>query len=100
MTTTTNLADFGQRERSLLIELLTAWNEQGLPDDFEDDEVVPMMNTSSGNVFLTNAEYQAAMMNGDNLETFYSCGNCGKEGFKEDFTEYTEDNCTECLDQF
>jgi hypothetical protein len=96
--TTTNLADFRSRERRLLIELLTAWEEQGLPDDFYEEEVVPMFNRNSGNVFLTNSEFQVAMMNGDKLESFYSCPNCGHEGFKED-CELNDDGCNECCPQ-
>ena len=42
--TTTNLSDFGYRELAMLEELLKAMREQGLPDDFSDDEVHPMMN--------------------------------------------------------
>lgn len=84
MNTTTNIADFGSRERKMLIELLTAWDNVGLPADFSCDEVVPMMNTSSGNVFLTNSEYQVAMMNGDELESFYTSPYEGKEGFFDD----------------
>ena len=62
--TTTNLSDFGYRELAMLEDLLKAMREQGLPDDFYDEEVHPMMNQNSGNVFLTNSEYQVAMMNG------------------------------------
>lgn len=77
--TTTDLAEFGSRERWLLVELLTAWDKQGLPKDFYDDDVRAMMNHNSRNVFLTNSEYQVAMMNGDKLEMWYSCSNCGHE---------------------
>jgi hypothetical protein len=94
-TTTTNLSDFGSRERWILVELLTAWDKQGLPDDFEEDEVTVMMNRNSGNVFLTNSEFQIAMMNGNNLEIFYTCSNCGHEGFKED-CQLNNDGCNEC----
>lgn len=31
--TTTDLAEFGSRERQLLIDILIAWREQGLPED-------------------------------------------------------------------
>jgi len=93
--TTTDLADFGSRERWLLVELLTAWDQQSLPEDFCDDEVRPMMNRNSGNVFLTNSEYQVAMMNGDKLEIWHSCGNCGHEGFAEDCI-LNDDRCNEC----
>lgn len=93
--TTTNLADFGSRERAMLVDLLNAWREQGLPEEFCEDEVVPMMNRNSGCVFLTNSEYQVAMMNGDDLEMFYSCLNCGHEGFRED-CQLNDEGCNEC----
>ena len=93
--TTTNLADFGSREREMLIDLLTAWRKQGLPDDFYGNEVQAMMNRNSGCVFLTNSDYQTAMMNGDNLEIWHNCWNCGHEGFAED-CQLEEDCCNEC----
>lgn len=96
--TTTNLADFGYRERAILIDLFNAWHKDGLPEDFCTDEVVPMMNFNSGNVFLTNSEYQVCMMNGDKLETWYNCGNCGHEGFAED-CQLNDDGCNECKEQ-
>ena len=92
---TTNLADFGSRERGLLIELLTAWQNQGIPDDFYGDEVTAMMNRNSGYVFLTNSDYQTAMMNGDKLEIWHNCGNCGHEGFAED-CQLNDEGCNEC----
>ena len=94
--TTTDLAQFGHREREMAQELLNQWNKGNLPKDFYDDEVTIMMNDQSGNVFLTNSDYQVAMMNGDDLEMFYSCSECGNEGFKEDFDDETE--CEGCLE--
>lgn len=89
--TTTDLARFGSRERALLIELLTAWQDEGLPEDFDNDEVRPMLNTQSASVFLTNADYAVAMMNGDQLESFYSTPYEGREGFwSELVAEYDE----------
>ncbi len=85
--TTTDFSKFGYRERFIAEQLLHKWNERGLPKDFADDEVTIMMNTQSGNVFLTNAEFQVAMMNGDNLESFYTDFETGEEGFKEDLSE-------------
>jgi len=95
--TTTNLSDFGSRERELLIELLTAWQKQGLPNDFYSEGVIPMFNRNSGYVFLTNSEYQTAMMNGDKLEIWHNCGNCGHEGFAEDCM-LSDDGCNECCE--
>ena len=90
--TTTNLAEFGHREREMATDLLNAWREQGLPEDFYDEDVRIMMNFNSGNVFLTNGDYQVAMLNGDKLESFYSLPYSGNEGFLEDFENYTEDD--------
>lgn len=85
--TTTDFSRFGYRERKMAEELLMAWREQGLPEDFYDDEVAIMMNLYSGYVFLTNSEYQVAMMNGDQLESFYTDPETGEEGFREDLSE-------------
>lgn len=92
--TTTDMAKFGSREREMQLELLKAMDEQGLPEEFEVDGVVVMFNTNSGCVFLTNSEYQTAMMNGDKLEMFCNCPECGREGFKDDFEK--DSDCEEC----
>lgn len=91
-TTTTDLSEFGFRELNELSILIKAMVTQGLPRDFNSDGVVPMFNKNSGNVFLTNSEYQVAMMNGNNLESFYSCPECGHEGFLEDMFHLNADN--------
>lgn len=96
--TTTDLAQFGSRERWMLVELLTAWDKQGLPQEFYDDEVRPMMNRNSGEVFLTNADYQTCMMNGNKLEMWHNCPNCGHEGFAED-CQLNDEGCNECQDE-
>ena len=95
MTTTTDLAEFGFTEREELIRILTTWQFPGLPNDFEDREVTSMFNKNSGNVFLTNSEYQCAMMNGDNLESWYNCSNCGHDGFYED-CQLNDEGCNIC----
>lgn len=94
--TTTDLADFGSREIALLVEILNAWLDQGLPEEFLDEEVRPMFNKNSGEVFLTNSEYQVAMMADDKLEEWFHCPNCGHEGFKEDCQLTQEGYCKEC----
>lgn len=86
MITTTDFSKFGHRERELAEVLLKAWNTQGLPQDFENNEVTIMFNTHSGNVFLTNSEFQVAMMNGEILETYYTNFETGEEGFKDELS--------------
>lgn len=93
---TSDLAQFGHREKQMAGELLQAMCK-GLPEDFEDDGVTVAMNRNSGFVFLTNAEYQVAMMNGDKLESFYSCPQCGHEGFKEEMKHKGNVECKRYL---
>ena len=99
--TTTNLSDFGYRELAMLKDLISAMMEQGLPDNFSDDEVVPMMNQNSGNVFLTNSDYEVAKLNGDDLEMFYNLSYNGNEGFASDlYDEFCHGNiCDEDLEE-
>jgi len=92
--TTTDLSKFGYRERGLAENLLREWRIQGLPDDFYDEEVAIMLNTNSGYVFLTNSECQVCMLNGEKLESFYTCSNCGNEGFEEGILH--DGKCKEC----
>jgi hypothetical protein len=95
--TTTDLAKFGWREKKMAAQLLGAMIDQGLPDGFDDDAVTVMMNTHSGCVFLTNSEYQAAMMNGDKLEVWHNCPECGHEGFLEDMDHDGSHGCARFL---
>lgn len=89
--TTTDLSKFGYREKAMASDLLKAMVDHGLPNDFEDNEVTVMMNTNSGNVFLTNSEYQVAMLTyKGKLESFYSCPICGCEGFWDEVKNIKE----------
>lgn len=89
---TSDLSRFGWREKRQAARLLMAAAEQGLPEEFYDDEVTVYFNTHSGCVFLTNSEYQAAMLNGDRLELWHSCPYCGHEGFAEEMDHEPEDS--------
>ena len=71
-TNTTDLADFGTREIRMARNLLDAWLTHGLPDHFEHDGVTVMFNPQSGWVFLTNAEYQVAVMEDGDLVSFHT----------------------------
>jgi len=95
---TDKFEDFGSRERLMVVELLNAWDEQGLPDSFYEDEVKPMLNRNSGYVFLTNSDYQVAMMNGDKLELFLFTPYDGEEGFLDELIEICDGFLWEDLD--
>lgn len=89
--TITNLADFGYRELEMAAKLLTAYKSKNdLTRYFDDDGVTIMMNQNSGNVFLTNSNFDVAMMNGDDLEDWFYTPCSGYEGFAEDLKEQYE----------
>ena len=82
---TTNLADFGRKELAETRDLLDAMLNNGLPDDFDDEGVVVAFNRNSGYVFLTNDEYQVAMVGDDGkLYSWYDTPYYGHEGSYED----------------
>ena len=86
--TTTNLAEFGNIEREEAGKLLTAYSRNpNVCPYFEDNGVQVMMNTYSGNVFLTDENYNVLMLNGDKLEGFYNSPYEGHEGFFEELVE-------------
>ena len=87
---TSDIAKFGARERAILVELLEAWGRDGLPSDFDDYEVQPMFNMNSGYVFLTNAEYQTAIMEDGKLVSHYFLPYAGIEGTLSELIEEFE----------
>ena len=86
---TSDLIYFGARERAILVELLEAWSRDGLPSDFYEENVHPMFNMNSGYVFLTNEDYQTAIMEDGKLVSHYVLPYEGIEGtlseLKEEF---------------
>ena len=83
MTITTNFADFGSRERRELRRILEAWEKSGLPENFGRDGVRPMFNQGSGVLFLTNEDFDVAIVEeGEEgeLVQFYSTPCDGREG--------------------
>lgn len=92
---TRNFEDLGFREIAILRDILTAYLDSGLPEDFEEDEITWEFNSNSGNVFLVNSQYQVCMLNGGKLESFYSLPYEGHEGFAENLKmEYENGNIT------
>ncbi|WP_375207525.1 hypothetical protein [Hyphococcus sp.] len=83
---TTDLSRFGYRELKMAASLLAAYCES--PPDFLGDGVTVMFNTRSGCVFLTDEDFNVGMMNGDRLEQFHTCFECGAEGFAEEIDDH------------
>ena len=95
---TADLSKFGNLEIDKAIELLKAYRKQGAEN--LGDGLTLNFNTRSGNIFLSDDDYNVYMMNGDNLEQFFNCGYCGYEGFKEDMNHEPQDkDCTDYLKQ-
>lgn len=91
--TTTNLADFGYRELAMAGEILTAYaDRKDSCPYFTGEGVQLMMNKNSGNVFLTDDDYNVLMMNGSKLEGFYVTPYEGHEGFFEDLLNDWHEN--------
>jgi hypothetical protein len=72
------------RERGLMLAILKAWDERGLPDDFYEKGVKFAFNRSSGHVFLVNDDYEVCMLRGGALQRFYCSPYKGVEGFWDD----------------
>ena len=87
---TSDFALFGYREKHMFKEILEHWlDKEGLPQTFTEDQVQVMFNMNSGNVFLTNEDYETVMLNPDTdkLEMFYNSPYNGLEGFFDDLLE-------------
>jgi hypothetical protein len=91
---TRDLSKFGYRELEMAGRLLS-----NLKDIDAGDGLTVEFNPNSGNVFLVDEDFRVWMMNGDKIEEFFSCSECGNEGFKEDFAKggtYAGCNCDGC----
>ena len=95
-TVTTDLTKFGYRELKMARDLLTGLLEKN-DTRFLSDGVQIAFNTHSGNVFLTDEEYNVAMLTDDGvLEDWFTTPYEGHEGFLADLkdeykTMHTED---------
>lgn len=85
------LENLGYRELNIVRDILDAWLDDGLPDDFYDDfDDIILDIDVCGNVSLTNSEGQVARLNGDELESWYFTPNQGVQGFRQNLIESVE----------
>ena len=89
---TADLSKFGNREIKEAIELLTEYLEN--PLDCLGDGLTLNFNCNSGYVFLSDEDLNVGMLNGEKLEQFFNCSECGREGFKEGFDK--DSDCKYC----
>lgn len=102
---TNKLEDFGQREIKMAAELLQAYVDDTMHSDyfkegFYDSKVHVCLNRSSGHVFLSNEEHQAAMINPDTgkLDMWYFTPYEGFEGFFDDLKDHFQDMVVDDLE--
>jgi hypothetical protein len=80
---TEDFSKFGFRELDEAGQL-----QNGLPSDFEDEGIKVGFNMHSGYVFLTNSEFQVAMVDDKGkLYSFYTTPYQGYEGSLEELLE-------------
>ena len=91
-----DLSNFGYLEISQIAEVLKAYSEGKTKDDIE-PPIKVAYNGNSVLAFIIDSYNRTYMMNNNQLEQYYYCGNCGKEGFLEEFKIY-ETNCKDCTD--
>lgn len=89
-TLTHDLADFGSRERRIAAEILRALDRDGLPATMDNDGLRIYFNRHSGYVFLSDSEYNTAVMDGAHLVGFYSTPYEGHEGTFADLVAEVE----------
>ena len=81
---TRDISKFGNREREIAGKLLSAINTVNDKTSMFGEGVSVEFNPTSGMVFLVDEDFNVAAMNGDVLEDFLTCPECGTEGFSED----------------
>ena len=86
------LENFGIREIDLAIKLLEQYKKE-IPDEWVNKGVYIDLNLNSGEVFLTNSDYQTMLLNDDGkLGLWLTTPYDGKEGFIDDLVyEFFQD---------
>jgi hypothetical protein len=93
-TVTNNYDDFGLREKEEARDLLAVYGTHKDKTQFLGSGVQVYFNMMSGFVFLSDEDYNVAMLNVDGeLEDFITCPNCGGESLASEFRDDCTDEC-------
>lgn len=95
---TSDISKFGQRERELAKKLLSVYGTKDDRTKHLGDGIQVFMNRDSGYVFLSDEDYNVALLNGNKLEDFHSCPNCGNESVASQFRNDFDD--VECCKEY
>lgn len=93
-----DFSKFSGKALSESIEILQSYQKYGCPDDMYEDGLQIMHNTESGMTFMTNSEYQVAVMENGKLESWYFTPYEGYEGTLDMLLEKVENNEIESVD--
>tara|TARA_R110000751_G_scaffold70384_1_gene142807 strand:+ start:212 stop:559 length:348 start_codon:yes stop_codon:yes gene_type:complete len=102
--------DISKMDLSEVTEMLNAYQQENTTPAFKamwyDDETIPTMNQESGYTFLTNSDFQVAMIEPSTkkLCMFINCGECGKEDLERDWLSINQfelkcEGCKEVVKQ-
>ena len=95
---TADLSNFGRRELRRAVELLEALTT--IEPEFLGDGLTLNFNMDSGNVFLSDEDYNVGMMNRNKLEQWFTCPYCGHEGFIHEMKhDAVNQACTDYMEQ-
>lgn len=100
MDNTRNLMDFGIRELRLTARLLSLFKTDNDKTALLGDTISPEFNPESGYVFLIDADFNVAMLNGEELQDWHRCPECGVEGFLDDVERSPSPCCKQYTKQF
>ena len=90
---TKDFSKFGSREREMASELLAAYGTDKDKTKFLGQGVEVCFNTHSAYVFLSDEDFNVAIMEGGELVDFITCPNCGHEDSLPDFLESCGNDC-------
>ena len=93
MRNTQNYDEFGHVEREEATLLLKTYGTNKDDTIRLESGIKVEFNPMSGNVFLVDEDFNCAMMNGDRLENFFYCHECGNEALQSEFREQCESDC-------
>jgi hypothetical protein len=99
---TQDLSRFGYQPLTVAAKLLKAYAQARWASNADQlgEEVALVFNTHSGLVFLSDGEFNAAVLNDTGvLENWLACSICGAEGLRSEVNFFDDVTCQTCAEQ-